>query len=82
MYYHIVYSLEVLKETGVRAGRALSAKGLVGFASVDVVFFDNPAFDVTLLEEEHTYIYIYIYMYILYTYTYMYVDTVCIANFH
>ena len=60
MYYHIVYSLEVLKETGVRAGRALSAKGLVGFASVDVVFFDNPAFDVTLLEEEHTYIYIYI----------------------
>merc|ERR1712050_453607 len=36
---------EVLQEVGLRMGRVLAAKGLVGFASVDVVFFENPKFD-------------------------------------
>jgi len=36
---------KVLHEVGLRMGRVLAAKGLVGFASVDVVFFENPDFD-------------------------------------
>mmetsp|Transcript_13831 Transcript_13831/g.32628 ORF Transcript_13831/g.32628 Transcript_13831/m.32628 type:complete len:1087 (-) Transcript_13831:51-3311(-) len=43
-YPHTKGSWEVLKEAGMRIGRVLAAKGLIGFASVDVVFFENPAF--------------------------------------
>jgi len=42
---------EVLHETGIRVGRTLAAKGLVRFASVDVVFFDNPDFDPSAMQE-------------------------------
>jgi len=46
-YPHTRGSYQVLQEVGLRLGRSLAAKGLVGFASADVVFFDNPNFDVT-----------------------------------
>jgi hypothetical protein len=42
---HTRGSWQVLKEVGQRMGRVLAAKGLVGHASVDVVFFENPEFD-------------------------------------
>lgn len=48
---HTKGSWEVLEETGKRMGRVLAAKGFVGFASVDVVFFENPDFDPAKLEE-------------------------------
>jgi len=51
-YPHTRGSYEVLLEVGQRMGRVLAAKGLVGFASVDVVFFDNPDFDAMQLAEE------------------------------
>lgn len=51
-YPHTRGSWEVLQETGVRMGRVLAAKGLVGFASVDVVFHENPGFDPASLEED------------------------------
>jgi hypothetical protein len=44
-YPHTRGDWEVLHEVGARMGRVLAAKGLVGFASVDVVFFENPHFD-------------------------------------
>jgi len=44
-YPHVRGNWEVLKETALRMGRVLAGKGLVGFASVDVVFFENPEFD-------------------------------------
>jgi hypothetical protein len=44
-YPHTRGSFEVLKEVGMRMGRVLAAKGLVGFTSIDVVFFENPEFD-------------------------------------
>lgn len=44
-YPHTRGSWECLRETGMRMGRVLAGKGLVGFASVDVVFFENPEFD-------------------------------------
>lgn len=44
-YPHTRGSFEVLKEVGLRMGRVLAAKGLVGFTSIDVVFFENPEFD-------------------------------------
>eukprot|EP00927_Polykrikos_kofoidii_P022056 TRINITY_DN20688_c1_g1_i1.p1 TRINITY_DN20688_c1_g1~~TRINITY_DN20688_c1_g1_i1.p1 ORF type:complete len:1126 (-),score=186.14 TRINITY_DN20688_c1_g1_i1:37-3306(-) len=44
-YPHTRGSWEVLHEVGIRSGRVLAAKGLVGYASVDVVFHDNPDFD-------------------------------------
>ncbi|CAE8652298.1 unnamed protein product, partial [Polarella glacialis] len=50
-YPHTRGSFEVLQEVGLRMGRVLAAKGLVGFASVDVVFFDNPDFDPQQLEQ-------------------------------
>lgn len=49
---HTRGSWEVLQETGIRMGRVLAAKGLVGFASVDVVFFDNPTFDPARLAQD------------------------------
>lgn len=49
---HTQGSWEVLHETGMRMGRVLAAKGLVGFASVDVVFFKNPDFDPALAAED------------------------------
>jgi len=36
---------DVLQEIGQRMGRVLAGKGLLGFASIDVVFFENPNFD-------------------------------------
>jgi len=45
-YPHTKGSWEVLKEVGMRIGRVLAAKGMIGFASVDVVFFENPAFSI------------------------------------
>ena len=45
-YPHTRGSYQVLQEVGMRLGRSLAAKGLVGFASADVVFFDNPNFDI------------------------------------
>merc|ERR1719487_1510185 len=44
-YPHTRGSWEALREVGMRMGRVLAGKGLVGFASVDVVFFENPDFD-------------------------------------
>jgi len=44
-YPHTRGSWEALRETGMRMGRVLAGKGLVGFASIDVVFFENPEFD-------------------------------------
>jgi hypothetical protein len=44
-YPHTRGSWEVLQEVGLRMGRVLAAKGLVGFASIDVVFFNNPHYD-------------------------------------
>lgn len=44
-YPHTRGSWEVLREVGMRMGTVLAGKGLVGFASVDVVFFENPDFD-------------------------------------
>lgn len=44
-------SWQVLREVGTRMGRVLAAKGLVGFASVDVVFFENPEFDASKYAE-------------------------------
>lgn len=44
-YPHSRGSWEVLQEIGLRMGRTLAAKGLVGFASVDAVFSENPYFD-------------------------------------
>jgi len=51
-YPHTRGDWEVLHEVGARMGRVLAAKGLVGFASVDVVFFDNPYFDPAAAERE------------------------------
>lgn len=51
-YPHVRGSWEVLQEVGGRVGRALATKGLVGFASVDVVFFENPDFDPARPESE------------------------------
>lgn len=36
---------EVLQEVGLRMGHVLAGKRVVGFASVDIVFFENPNFD-------------------------------------
>jgi len=44
-YPHTRGSWEALREVGMRMGRVLAGKGMVGFASVDVVFFENPEFD-------------------------------------
>jgi hypothetical protein len=44
-YPHTRGSWQILREVGTRMGRVLAGKGLVGFASVDVVFFENPDFD-------------------------------------
>jgi hypothetical protein len=52
-YPHTRGSFEVLHEVALRMGRCLAGKGLVGFTSVDVVFFDNPDFDPQSLEQEH-----------------------------
>mmetsp|Transcript_55733 Transcript_55733/g.172941 ORF Transcript_55733/g.172941 Transcript_55733/m.172941 type:complete len:501 (+) Transcript_55733:232-1734(+) len=49
---HTRGSWEVLREAGLRMGRVLAAKGLVGFASLDVVFFENPGFDASRLAQE------------------------------
>eukprot|EP00933_Yihiella_yeosuensis_P044804 TRINITY_DN40075_c0_g1_i1.p1 TRINITY_DN40075_c0_g1~~TRINITY_DN40075_c0_g1_i1.p1 ORF type:complete len:1134 (-),score=232.67 TRINITY_DN40075_c0_g1_i1:84-3485(-) len=51
-YPHTRGSFEVLQEVGLRMGRCLAGKGLVGFASVDVVFFENPNFDPEQLAQE------------------------------
>lgn len=48
---------EVLHEVGIRMGRVLASKGAVGFASIDVVFFENPHFDASRqaeIEREET----------------------------
>eukprot|EP00929_Paragymnodinium_shiwhaense_P111909 TRINITY_DN80184_c0_g1_i1.p1 TRINITY_DN80184_c0_g1~~TRINITY_DN80184_c0_g1_i1.p1 ORF type:complete len:1036 (+),score=232.72 TRINITY_DN80184_c0_g1_i1:140-3247(+) len=37
-------SWQVLRECALRMGRTLSEEGMVGHASIDVVFFENPAF--------------------------------------
>eukprot|EP00928_Gymnodinium_smaydae_P021585 TRINITY_DN18446_c0_g1_i2.p1 TRINITY_DN18446_c0_g1~~TRINITY_DN18446_c0_g1_i2.p1 ORF type:complete len:1145 (+),score=244.00 TRINITY_DN18446_c0_g1_i2:211-3645(+) len=47
-YPHSRGSWEALREIGLRMGRVLAAKGLVGHASVDVVFQHNPDFDMQL----------------------------------
>jgi len=52
-YPHTRGSYQVLQEVGQRLGRVLGAKGLVGFASADVVFFDNPQFDPAELMQDH-----------------------------
>lgn len=51
-YPHTRGSFEVLQEVAHRMGRVLAAKGLVGFASIDVVFFDNPEFDAAQLVQQ------------------------------
>lgn len=51
-YPHTRGSYQVLHEIGLRLGRSLGAKGLVGFASADVVFFDNPCFDASELVQD------------------------------
>jgi hypothetical protein len=51
-YPHTHGSWEVLHEIGLRMGRVLAGKGVLGFASVDVAFFDNPGFDPLRLIEE------------------------------
>jgi len=51
-YPHSRGSFEVLQEVGYRLGRCLAAKGFMGFASADVVFFDNPEFDANELVSE------------------------------
>ncbi|CAE7374693.1 iqch [Symbiodinium natans] len=51
-YPHSRGSFEVLQEVGYRLGRCLAAKGFMGFASADVVFFENPDFDATELVSE------------------------------
>jgi hypothetical protein len=50
-YPHTRGSWEALREVGMRMGRVLAGKGLVGFASVDVVFFENPEFDAARFAE-------------------------------
>jgi len=50
-YPHTRGSWEALREVGMRMGRVLAGKGLVGFASVDVVFFENPEFDAVQFAE-------------------------------
>mmetsp|Transcript_157923 Transcript_157923/g.291087 ORF Transcript_157923/g.291087 Transcript_157923/m.291087 type:complete len:1101 (-) Transcript_157923:39-3341(-) len=44
-YPHTRGSWDALREVGLRMGKVLAGKGLVGFASVDVAFFENPEFD-------------------------------------
>jgi len=51
-YPHTRGSFEVLQEVGYRLGRSLAAKGFMGFASADIVFFDNPDFDASELVSE------------------------------
>lgn len=50
-YPHTRGSWEALREIGMRMGRVLAGKGLVGFASVDVAFFENPEFDAVRFAE-------------------------------
>mmetsp|Transcript_93916 Transcript_93916/g.251355 ORF Transcript_93916/g.251355 Transcript_93916/m.251355 type:complete len:1102 (-) Transcript_93916:179-3484(-) len=42
---HITGPPEALNKVGMSIGRALAAKGMIGFATVDLVLFENPTFE-------------------------------------
>lgn len=52
LYPHTEGDWAVLKEVGLRMGSALSSRGHVGFASVDVVFCQNPDWDPMNVESD------------------------------